>query len=150
MTKPSKKRSDFASKAEYQRWRNRSKAAKRVWRERKKAATAAKAAQSKQPARPRDERGRFLSKDAIDFRKFVVDQAGFIAAPEEYRAGYSAMARAMARYGDTQDVDLYATYRQIKRDLYAHDPDGAYDLAYDACIEAGWDEAHADQFARDS
>ncbi len=41
-SKPSKKRSDFKSAAEYKRWRNRSIASKKVWRERKQSALRSK------------------------------------------------------------------------------------------------------------
>ena len=79
----------------------------------------------------------------------VVRSMGFEVVPEYLQEGFSKMARLMSRYGETQDPTDYDYFRELKRTLYSHfSPEYAAQLTYEACIEAGWDEIHAEQFSR--
>ncbi len=61
----------------------------------------------------------------------------------------SEMAALLARYGETNQAELYVRYREMKRDLYdAVGPDTAEAMCADAAEAAGWDEGHAEAFSR--
>ena len=84
-----------------------------------------------------------------DESSLVVDVPGFIPQSKKKERGFSQVSKLLAKYGKTKDSNDYTDFRELKRIAYISlESDDAFDLIYEASLEAGWDEERSERFAK--